>query len=58
VATSAISLFCWIIVWDPLRALLFDWTPQARENGALAHLKDMRVTVEKVGERADRPAAA
>jgi hypothetical protein len=58
VATSAISLFCWIIVWDPLRALLFDWTPQARENGALGHLKDMRVTVEKVGERADRPAAA
>ena len=55
VATSAISLFCWIIVWDPLRALLFDWAPQARENGALAHLMDMRVVVEKSGEPAHDP---
>jgi hypothetical protein len=50
VAASAISLFCWIIIWDPLRALLFDWAPQARESNALAHLMDMRVAVEELSE--------
>lgn len=58
VATSAISLFCWIIVWDPLRALLFDWAPQARENGALAHLMDMRVVVEASSGSANRTTEA
>jgi hypothetical protein len=58
VAASAISLFCWIIIWDPLRALLFDWTPRARESNALAHLMDMRVVVEEAGDAPERPATA
>jgi hypothetical protein len=43
---ASISVFAWVILWDPLEALLFDWAPPARENRALAHIMDMQVVVE------------
>lgn len=43
---ASISVFAWVILWDPLEALLFDWAPPARENRALAHIMEMRVVVE------------
>lgn len=43
---ASISVFAWVILWDPLEALLFDWAPPARENRALAHVMDMRVVVQ------------
>jgi hypothetical protein len=42
---ASISVFAWVILWDPLEALLFDWAPPARENRALAHIMDMQVVV-------------
>ena len=43
---ASISVFAWVILWDPLEALLFDWAGQARENRALAHIMEMRVVVQ------------
>lgn len=43
---ASISVFAWVILWDPLEALLFDWAAPARENRALAHIMDMRVVVQ------------
>lgn len=43
---ASISVFAWVILWDPLEALLFDWAAPARENRALAHLMDMHVVVQ------------
>lgn len=44
--TASVSVFAWVILWDPLEALLFDWAAPARENRALAHIRDMRVSVQ------------
>lgn len=44
---ASISVFAWVILWDPLEALLFDWAPPARENRALGHVLDMQVVVRK-----------
>jgi hypothetical protein len=43
---GSISVFAWVILWDPLEALVFDWAPPARENRALAHIMDMDVVVQ------------
>jgi hypothetical protein len=43
---ASISVFAWVILWDPLEALLFNWGPPARENRALEHLMNMRLVVE------------
>jgi hypothetical protein len=43
---ASISVFAWVILWDPLEALLFDWAAPARENRALAHITDMHVVVQ------------
>lgn len=43
---ASISVFAWVILWDPLEALLFDWAAPARENRALAHIMDMHVVVQ------------
>lgn len=42
----------------PLRALLFDWAPQARENGALARVMNMRAVVEESSDPANRSTEA
>jgi hypothetical protein len=44
--SASISVFAWVILWDPLEALLFDWAAPTRENRALAHIKDMQVVVQ------------
>ena len=43
---ASISVFAWVILWDPLEALLFDWAAPACENRALAHITDMHVVVQ------------
>jgi hypothetical protein len=45
-AAASISVFAWVILWDPLEALLFEWAAPARENRALAHIIDMHVVVQ------------
>lgn len=43
---ASTSVFVWVILWDPLEALLFDWAQPARENRALERLMAMEVAVE------------
>lgn len=43
---ASISVFAWVILWDPLESLVFDWAPPARENRALGHIMDMDVVVQ------------
>lgn len=46
---GAVCVFTWVILWDPLEALLFDWVAPARENRVLAQIMQMRVTVKTQG---------
>jgi len=46
---ASTSVFVWVILWDPLEALLFDWALPARENRALEQLAAMKVEVEAQG---------
>jgi hypothetical protein len=38
-------VFVWVIMWDPLEALLFEWVPPVRENYTLRRIMDMQVIV-------------
>lgn len=38
-------IFVWVIMWDPLEALLFEWVPPVRENYTLRRIMDMQVVV-------------
>ena len=42
---GALCVFSWVIVWDPLEALLFDWVEPTRANRVFAQIQKMRVTV-------------
>ena len=43
--TGGLCVFTWVILWDPLEALLFDWVEPTRENRVFAQIQNMRVTV-------------
>ena len=43
---GALCVFAWVILWDPLEALLFEWVEPARENRVFAQIQQMRVTVQ------------
>lgn len=43
---ASTSVFVWVILWDPLEALLFGWNLPARENRALERLMAMKIEVE------------
>lgn len=43
---AATSVFVWVIMWDPLEALLFEWAEPARENRAFEQIMRMRLEIE------------
>ena len=43
---GAVCVFSWVILWDPLEALLFEWVEPTRENRVFAQIQKMRVTVQ------------
>lgn len=43
---ASTSVFVWVILWDPLEALLFDWATPARENRALKQIMAMKLVIE------------
>ena len=43
---GALCVFSWVIVWDPLEALLFDWVEPTRANRVFAQIQQMRVAVQ------------
>ena len=46
--TGGLCVFAWVILWDPLEALLFDWVAPTRENRVFAQIGKMRVTVQRL----------
>jgi hypothetical protein len=43
---ASISVFVWVILWDPMEKLIFDWVTPALENRILRGVMDMELVVE------------
>jgi hypothetical protein len=43
---ASISVFVWVILWDPMEKLLFDWVSPALENRILRGLLGMDLVIE------------
>jgi hypothetical protein len=43
---ACISVFVWVILWDPMEKLLFDWVSPAMENRILRGIMGMAIVVE------------
>lgn len=46
IVAGAVCVFVWVILWDPLEALLFDWAAPARENRVLRGIMAMPVVIQ------------
>jgi len=46
VVAACISVFVWVILWDPMEKLLFDWVSPAMENRTLRGIMNMTIVVE------------
>jgi hypothetical protein len=46
VVAACISIFVWVILWDPLEKLIFDWVTPAMENRHLRGIMDMDLIIE------------
>ncbi len=45
-AAASISVFVWVILWNPMDKLLFDWVSPALENRVLRGIMNMELVVE------------
>jgi hypothetical protein len=45
VVAASISVFVWVILWDPMEKLLFDWVQPRMENNILRKLQDINIVV-------------
>ena len=43
---ASISVFVWVILWDPMEKLLFDWVSPALENRILRGIMEMKLVIE------------
>jgi len=46
VVAACISVFVWVVLWDPMEKLLFDWVSPAMENRTLRGIMNMTIIVE------------
>ena len=46
VVAASISVFVWVILWDPMEKLIFDWVTPALENRNLRGIMEMDLVVE------------
>jgi hypothetical protein len=46
VVAASISVFVWVILWDPMEKLIFDWVTPAMENRNLRGIMDMDLVIE------------
>jgi hypothetical protein len=46
VVVFSISVFVWVILWDPMEKLIFDWVTPALENRNLRGIMDMELVIE------------
>lgn len=45
IVTASISVFVWVILWDPMEKLLFDWTQPHLENNILRKLQGIDIVI-------------
>lgn len=43
---ASISVFVWVVLWDPMEKLLFDWVSPALENRHLRGIMNMELVIE------------
>jgi hypothetical protein len=46
IVSASISLFVWVILWNPMDKLLFDWVSPTLENRYLRGIMDMELVIE------------
>jgi hypothetical protein len=46
VVIAGVSIFAWVILWDPMEALLFNWVAPYLENRILRKLMDVPIAIE------------
>lgn len=46
IIAGLVCVFTWVILWDPLEALLFEWVEPARENRVLEQIRQMPVSIQ------------
>ena len=46
VVAACISVFVWVILWDPMEKLIFDWVTPALENRVLRGIMNMELVIE------------
>jgi hypothetical protein len=45
VVAASVSVFVWVILWDPMEKLLFDWVQPRQENNILRKLQGIDIVV-------------
>jgi hypothetical protein len=45
VVAASISVFVWVILWDPMEKLIFDWVTPTLENRNLRGIMDMELVI-------------
>ena len=45
IVAAAISVFVWVILWDPMEQLLFDWVQPRLENNILRKIQGIDVVI-------------
>ena len=46
IAAATVSVFVWVILWDPMEQLFFSWVEPRLENNALRKLQDLEIVVQ------------
>lgn len=45
IVAASISVFVWVILWDPMESLLFDWVQPRLENNILRKVEDIDIVI-------------
>jgi hypothetical protein len=49
IVAASISVFVWVILWDPMEKLLFDWVQPRLENNILGKLQSVDIVIRPKG---------
>lgn len=45
IVAASISVFVWVVLWDPMESLLFDWVQPRLENNILRKIQDLDIVI-------------
>lgn len=55
VVAASVSVFVWVILWDPMEKLLFDWVQPRLENSILGKLQSVDIVIRPKGQPGGQP---